>query len=164
MKAVDLLNRARSASGKKIKYKLGSGGLHPSQPLPANLNHECDCSGYVCWALQISRKTEHPLYVNFNGGWINTDAMVHDGNKSSGYFEPLAKPKIGALIVYGRTPQGTVGHVGIVTALDANGAVSKVIHCSNGNYKNLGDAIQETAPTVFQKQAGTVYVWYAGLT
>ena len=163
MKVVDLLSRARAASGRKIKYKLGAGGMNPAQPLPANINHECDCSGYVCWALGISRKTEHPLYLQFNGGWINTDAMVHDGRKASGYFEPLAKPKVGALIVYGKNPKASVGHVGIVTALDAAGGVSKVIHCSSGNHK-LGDAIQETAPTVFLKQPSTIYLWYAGLT
>lgn len=136
--------------------------MFPSQALPGNLNNECDCSGFVCWALGISRKTDHPLYLKFNGGWINTDAMVHDARKSSGFFSGLDKPKAGCLIVFGKPPgAGKVGHVGIVTKVDAAGKVKAVIHCSAGNAKK-GDAIQETAPIVFD-QPGTIHAWFDGL-
>lgn len=157
-----LLSRARSAAGKGVKYKLGAGGMFPAQPLPGNINNECDCSGFVCWALGISRKTDHPLYVKFNGGWINTDAMVHDAKKETGFLSQLPLPKPGCLIVFGKPPgAGKVGHVGIVTKVDSAGKVLTVIHCSSGNWKK-GDAIQETPPTVFN-QPGTIFAWYEGL-
>ena len=44
---------------------------------------ECDCSGYICWALGISRETNHPLYEKFNGGGINADAIVMDAKHAS---------------------------------------------------------------------------------
>ena len=159
----ELLQRARSVAGQGIKYKLGAGGINPASPSPANLNHECDCSGYVCWCLGISRQTNHPLYVNFNGGWINTDAMVHDGKHQSGFFEQISTPKVGCLIVFPSFPPTVkVGHVGIVTAVSAAGAVTKVIHCSKGNFTNFQDAVRETAPNVFNNPR-TIYVWYAGV-
>jgi cell wall-associated NlpC family hydrolase len=157
----ELLARARSAAGKGTKYKLGAGGMFPSQALPGNMNNECDCSGFVCWALAMSRKTDHPLYVKFNQGWINTDAMVHDANTDTGFLSKLAAAKPGCLIVYGKPGPGKVGHVGIVTKVDAAGKVKTVIHCSSGNGKK-GDAIQETPPTVFN-QPGTIFAWFAGV-
>jgi cell wall-associated NlpC family hydrolase len=162
MTASELLSRARSAAGKKIKYKLGGGGMTPTAPSPANINQECDCSGFVCWALQLKRQTDHPLYVNFNGGWINTDAMVNDANHQTGFFARLDAPRVGCLIVFpSKKPAIKVGHVGIVTAV-AGGKATKVIHCSNGNFKTAQDAIGETPPTVFNKPQ-TIYAWYAGV-
>lgn len=159
----ELLQRARTAAGQGIKYKLGAGGINPIAPSPANLNRECDCSGYVCWCLGISRQTTHPLYVNFNGGWINTDAMVHDGLRQSGFFEQLTVPKVGCLVVFPSSPPRVrVGHVGIVTAVSSAGAVTRVIHCSKGNFTAFQDAVRETPPTVFNNPR-TIYVWYAGL-
>lgn len=160
----ELLKRARSAAGKSIKYKLGSGGLIPTTPLPANITMECDCSGFVCWCFGMSRKTDHPLYVRFNGGWINTDAMVRDSNDSTGFFSKLNVPKVGCLIVFPSVqPTIKVGHVGIVTEVSGTGQVTKVIHCSKGNFNTYKDAICETAPTVFNRPQ-TIYSWYAGLT
>jgi hypothetical protein len=162
MTVTELLRRARSAAGQRIKYKLGSGGLLYTTPLPANISHECDCSGFVCWCLGISRKTDHPLYVRFNGGWINTDAMVHDGGQPTGFFARLAAPRVGCIVVYpSKPPAIKVGHVGIVTAV-AGGKVTKVIHCSKGNFTATADAIRETPPTVFNKPQ-TIYAWYAGV-
>jgi hypothetical protein len=37
-----------------------------------------------------------------------------------------------------------------------------VLHCSSGNYRTTGDAIQQTPPTVFRKP-DAVYAWYEGL-
>lgn len=165
MNVTELLQRARSAAGKDIKYKLGAGGLKPTALLPANISNECDCSGYACWCLGMSRQTDHPLYVGFNGGWINTDAMVHDGLNQTGFFAKLIAPRVGCLIVFPSTPPPTVkvGHVGIVTEVSAGGAVKKVLHCSKGNFTNFQDAIRETPPNVFNNLR-TIYVWYAGVT
>ena len=158
----DLLSRAASAAGHNIVYKLGAGGMFPQAPLPSNIGNECDCSGYVCWCLGISRKTDHPLYVQFNGGWINTDGIVNDAQKSTGFFERIETPRPGCLIVYPASLKPKVGHVGIVTKIDAKGTVAaRVIHCSAGNSKT-GDAVRETDPAVFNTKL-TIFAWYAGV-
>lgn len=156
-----LLARAASAAGKKTIYKLGSGGMDANAPRPSNIRNECDCSGYVCWCLGISRKTDHPLYMSFNGGWINTDAMVHDAKTSTGFFDRIDKPKPGCLIVYPKSARPKIGHVGIVTRLNTDGTVARVLHCSSGASRQ-GDAVAETAPTVFNTPL-TIFAWYAGV-
>ena len=159
----DLLSRGRSASGKRIRYKLGAGGLSPQSPLPANISNECDCSGFACWALGISRRTDHPLYVRFNGGWINTDGIVNDANAATGFFRRLDKARAGCLAVYpSRKQPARVGHVGIVTKVDVSGRPLAVLHCSSGNFRRLGDAIRETGPEVFTGPA-TIFAWYEGI-
>ncbi|MEJ7612142.1 CHAP domain-containing protein [Candidatus Fervidibacteria bacterium JGI MDM2 SSWTFF-3-K9] len=158
----ELLKRARSALGKKVKYRLGAGGIDPKSPTPASVDNACDCSGFVCWCLGISRKTDHPLYVRFNGGWINTDAIVHDANSPTGFFRKIPEPKVGCLIVFpSKKPRRPYGHVGIVTEV-REGKVTKVIHCSSGNFRRHGDAIKETPPTVFQVP-DTIFVWFEGI-
>jgi hypothetical protein len=165
MIVAELLKRAKSARGKKIRYKLSAGGMSPGNPTPANINNECDCSGFVCWCLGICRKTDHPLYEKFNGGWINTDAIVHDAKTPFGYFEELTTPKVGALVVYPRdNAKDTCGHVGVITEISAGtgvDAIASVIHCSSGNSKR-GDAIDITSPAVFKKSS-TIIAWYAGV-
>lgn len=159
----DLIARARSAVGNGTKYQLGEGGTRPAAELPSVPSRGCDCSGYVCWCLGITRQTGHNLYVRFNGGWINTDAIVHDANKETGFFYKIESPKVGAIIVYpSRRPGRSYGHVGIVTEVRQN-KVSKVIHCSSGNYANRRDAIAETGPGVFANNADTILAWYEGL-
>jgi len=167
MMVSELLDRARSMTGRRVIYKLGGGGMSPSAPSPANMRNECDCSGYVCWCLGRSRQTSHPLYVRFNGGWINTDAMVHDAVRPAGFFEKLAEPRPGCIVVYASRPPGQkVGLVGLVTEVRAVAGgparVAHVVHCSHGNYRGVGDAICETAPTAFQKP-DAIYAWYEGV-
>jgi cell wall-associated NlpC family hydrolase len=162
MTVTELLQRARSAIGHKVKYRLGAGGIDPNSPTPASIDNACDCSGFVYWCLGISRKTDHPLYVRFNGGWINTDAIVHDANQPTGLFFPLDEPKVGCLWVFpSRRPKRPYGHVGIVSAV-RNGKVTKVIHCAASNFRRYGDAIRETPPTVFQVP-DALFVWYVGI-
>lgn len=86
----DLLRRARSAVGQATIYHLGSGGIDPLADTPGNHQKECACSGFVCWALGIRRMTTHPLYPRDQHGheWINTDSMVMDIGRPSGFFEP----------------------------------------------------------------------------
>ena len=156
------LEKARSASGHQIKYQLGEGGMTPNAILPGNRSRGCDCSGYVCWCIRLGRQTNHVLYTRFNGGWINTDAIVHDANSTTGFFTRLDKPKIGGIIVYpSKRPSIRYGHVGIITGV-RNNMVTKVIHCSLGNYRQSGDAIMETNADVFNKP-GVIFAWYEGL-
>jgi len=162
MTVAELFERARSAIGKKIKYEFGAGGMFPENPTPANISNRCDCSGYVCWCLGISRKTNDDLYVDYNGGWINTDAMVYDANNPAGFFKKIETPKVGALVVYpSNRPTRKCGHVGIITEItseDGVTVVKRVLHCSSGNSKK-GDAIAETPPDVFNKKS-TIFAWY----
>lgn len=160
MTVAELLARAKSVTGKGVKYRLGAGGMNPTHSSPVNINAECDCSGYVCWALGISRQTSHPLYVDFNGGWINTDAMCQDGSRMSGLFELLDVPRIGALIIYPGGRKG-VGHVGIMSAVQ-KGIATKALHCSAGNYRKGSDAIAESGAGVWQR-ADTRFLWYCGI-
>ena len=144
--ATDLIARARSAVSKGIRYKLGSGGTNPTSALPTS-DHFCDCSGFVCWALGLSRKTTLPFYQKY-GGWIFTDSMVADVNSQAGIFEKVATPEVGCIVVYGAGAQ--IGHVGILSEVE-NGQMKKVIHCSRGNDNKFKDSIQETVPTVFNR-------------
>ncbi|MBI5100307.1 MAG: CHAP domain-containing protein [Nitrospirae bacterium] len=163
MEVAEVISRARSVLGKGIKYRLGKGGLKALTISPANDVNECDCSGYAAWCLGLSRMTDNPVYQKFNGGWINTDAIVYDANTPVGIFETLETPIPGCLIVYPGSSPKSVGHVGIVTETSGEGEVIKVIHCSSGNYKRTGDAIQETGPAVFKARENTIYAWYAGM-
>jgi hypothetical protein len=161
MTPTQLISRARTAAGKSVIYKLGQGGMNPVKAMPTNAKNQCDCSGFVCWALGISRQTDHPLFKNFNGGWINTNAMVFDATQSTGFFRPATLMVPGVILVYPGGKLHKVGHCGIVTKLGPGGLPSTVIHCSSGNSKK-GDAIQETSPAIFQT-ADTVAIWYEGL-
>ena len=156
-----LISRARSAAGKSVVYKLGAGGMKPDKLMPTDAHNRCDCSGFVSWALGISRQTDHPLFVNFNGGWINTNAMVFDAAQVTGLFRPATLLMPGVILVFPGGALHKVGHCGIVTRMAPNGMPAAVIHCSSGNSKR-GDAIQETPPQVFQ-QPDTIAIWYEGL-
>lgn len=166
MKVDELVARGFIAS--PTVYWLGAGGMDPNAPTPGQ---KSDCSGYVCWMLGRSRQTTHPLYVKFNGGWINTDGIVHDAKSCLGFFTQIPKPKVGCVIVYGGKASGAprkVGHVGIVTELSSAHRdpytmnVARVRHCSMGNYRKTGDAIQETGPEVF-RAPDVIFAWYEGL-
>lgn len=142
-----LVTRARAVVGSNIAYKLGEGGMRPTLALPSD-NGLCDCSGFVCWVLGLSRKTTIPYYKIF-GGWIYTDSMEADVNATAGIFDRLSKPEPGCIVVYGAKEK--IGHVGLVSEV-ADGKMIKVIHCSSGNSRNFnGHSIQETAPTVFER-------------
>lgn len=145
-KPLELVLRARSVVKSPLLYKLGSGGMFPDDALPSRDNF-CDCSGFVCWVLHLSRKTDIPFYRQF-GGWIFTDSMEADVHRSSGIFEKLQFPEPGCIVVYGAGKQ--IGHVGLVSEVSGN-EMQRVIHCSSGNSKKYNAAIQETPPTVFNR-------------
>jgi len=149
-----LIDRARTAVGKGIAYRLPKvsgegayGGYYQTYFLPTKDNY-CDCSGFICWVLGLSRVSKIPFYKAL-GGYINTDGMVKDINSTSGIFEKLNEPELGCIVVYGRT-KGHYGHVGLVSEV-TEGKISKVIHCSNSNYIKFHDAIQETDGHVFNR-------------
>lgn len=166
-----VLSRALSAPGKKTLYK--SPGKMPSfasSTWPSGAQN--DCSGFVSWCLRFSesRKVDHPLYQKANGGWFETTAIYRDGLESTGYFTKLEQARPGALLVYpdyvgtdGRTHDG---HVGIVVEVSGKGVsgVTKVVHCSAGNFHATQDAVQITAPQAWSAKKNSIIVWLEGLT
>ena len=105
--------------------------------------------------------------VKINGGWLNTDGIWADADLPVGFFEEIAAPRSGCVIVYpsarmARARGPAVGHVGIVTQILGGGA-SLVTHCSSGNYRRSGDAIRQTTPEVFSRVAYTRFAWCAAV-
>lgn len=155
MLALEAVHRAQSAMTHRAVYRLGMGGFNPSSPVPWNSRGECDCSGFVAWCLGVGRHLDHPWYAAYNGGWLETTAIVRDAVSRFGFFDrvaaELAKP--GDLLVYG-DHDGHQGHVGLVAT--AQIGVRSVIHCSLGAFKNGGDAIAESSPGLWLSRGGIV--------
>lgn len=144
MTGLEVVDRARSAIGKGCIYRLGKGGYTPTNLVPWSKQFECDCSGFVSWCLGVSRKTDNPWYVRFNGGWLETSAIVRDATSPFGVFTEVARYDAlpGDLLVWGDAG-GAQGHVGIVSG------PTTIIHCSKGNWTRTQDAIRETDMTIF---------------
>lgn len=180
----ELIKRATGEVGRNTIYALGKGRDWRSTPNVAkDREGKCDCSSFVCWCLGLSKFQPFEwLESNLHpggeyGGWYNTDGIWWDIVKEpTGFFREMSTPRPGTIICYpaswvtrghawwitndqrrGRLPK--IGHVGIVVEADKNtGAITKVVHCSNGNYRRTGDAIQVTGPAVFNVP-GVVYGW-----
>lgn len=155
----EVMERARKMTkpGWAIPYKLGRGGMKPGSVTPGV---SCDCSGFVAWCYGISRHLDHPLYREFNGGWLETTAVYRDATKiPGGMFDQieryLALP--GDVMVWpdGQAGVKGQGHIGIVSKVDKDGPVS-VIHCSKGNYTDTGHAILETGTGIFDRHNAVI--------
>lgn len=163
---------ARANSGLQNGTIYSSPGKMPSfaaSTWPNNAKN--DCSGFVSWCLRFSesRKVNHPLYIKVNGGWFDTEAIHRDGMEPTGYFRRLDRAQPGAFLVYpdykGNDGKRHDGHIGIVAEVNGDGVagVSRVIHCSLGNFKATGDAIQVTGPDAWKKMSDSIIVWFDGL-
>lgn len=115
----------------------------------------CDCSNYVCWALGV------PTMI--------TDVMVQDAVGAQKQFKVLSQALPGALLVYPGSGGGAarhVGHVGIVTQVNAAGEPLRVLHCAPENFLltpppgGARSAIAETDTAVFQQNPGTRVLSY----
>ena len=145
------LQRARNAMNAKTTYVLGKGGFDPVK----KLTEECDCSGFIAWAIGIPRE-----FPPGSGRWLDTDAYWAGGGsaaKAAGFpllqSVPAAEAQPGHLIVY-PDQSGKQGHIGIISGVDAQGEL-KVIHCSKGNWRKFGDATLETDTAVWKIQPKT---------
>lgn len=161
-----LLTRARSACSRKTRYELGKGGLNPqaSMPWASVTDHSCDCSGFVSWALGISKYVRGvPWYdASHNGEWFNTDAIVRDAKSPFGFVSQIEAAEPGALIVFPRASAGQYGHIGIVSEIGEKPEDMRVIHCSGGNFRSQAqDAIQETDARVFLARKDCIFAWCA---
>lgn len=156
----EVLARARSAIGRPTIYRIGKGGFLPEATHPANSHAEADCSGFCAWALGISRHLEGPWYGDHGSEWFETTAIATDAQGPQKRVERIewANAVPSDLLVYG-DHDGHQGHVGLVSLADPSGPI-KAIHCSNGNFKNHGDAIQETGAALWIVR-GVVARWRA---
>jgi len=147
-------------------------GAPSTAPHPWDETGACDCSGFACWVLGISRYQPILAFLKpLNGGWMSTDGMVCDALNPTGFFEPVAgSPQPGDLVIYpaawyakkvhraekrfGQGPR--IGHVGVVTP------DNQVIHCSSGNFRTYQDAIHETNMAVFTAVSYYRYIKFCG--
>jgi hypothetical protein len=169
----EVLARARSQAGLGIRYKLGGGSARASRHTCADTGGTCDCSAFACWALGVDKQGSYPFLVPAGqpvepgNQWYGTDNMWNDSvHVALGLFSKIDRPIPGCLILYPAQrlsgKKSTPGHVGIVTKVGAEGAVV-VLHCSSGNFRQTGDAIQETDDSAFRGKAGLIFAWYAGV-
>lgn len=136
MDLTSILQRARSAKDKGVRYGLGKGGYYPLDPLPCRkavklvklvptLALWCDCSGFVAWVLGISRKPSARWKW-----WLSTDSIWTDARGPQVLFERLAEPVAGCIAVYPdwRDSAGFKheGHVAVVADVE----LQTVVDCS----------------------------------
>lgn len=160
MSADRLVTMARRYVDKPCTYALGKGGIKANSDVPWS-GGECDCSGFVAWCMGVSRKTDNPLYVKLNGGWIETTAVWTDATVyKTGLFYQIAKPAYGCIVVY-PDAAGHQGHIGIISEVNDQNVATKVVHCASRN--PLGRAIQETVPDVFTRNPQAIFAWYEGV-
>lgn len=106
-------------------YKLGKGGRDPENPTPFTGVEQCDCSGYVNWAVGYDRfqpctKTVAGKmdYDEGNKGvWLDTSGIIADATRSRPvWYRALKRSepvRPGDLVVYGDLSVKE-GHVGMV--------------------------------------------------
>lgn len=162
MNAADTLARARSAVGKQIAYRLGKGGEDPRTALPCDADKRCDCSGFALWAIGVSRtvRVAHRWRDRFppidgQPFGIDTTRIFADATGDRKAFRIVELPEPGDLLVYGDR-HGHEGHIGIISSTE-QGIPVMVIHCSAGNFRTTGDAIQETTLQPFWETRGAIY-------
>ncbi|MBC7680996.1 MAG: CHAP domain-containing protein [Ferruginibacter sp.] len=115
----------------------------------------CDCSGFVCWALGISRNPAPQR-------WINTDSVWDDATGSGVQFRKIERAVPGCLVVYPQAGSGErFGHIALVTEATADGRAVRIVHCSAANFGSApSDAIKVTAPEAFERQPKSIYAWF----
>lgn len=120
------VNRAMSATGHNITYKLGKGGFFPKDALPTRTG-TCDCSGFVSWVLGLSR-----IPKSTRLWWIETTNIYNDATGRQRVFKELPAPVPGCVVVFPDRKIGNrkrEGHVGIVESVRSYNNYS-VIDCT----------------------------------
>jgi hypothetical protein len=165
--------RARSQLGARTVYRSGGGKINPVSTDCRDELRSCDCSALLCWIYRINKYQGNEFWwlKELNGGWANTDGIWVDarGLENSGpeimtgNFYEITSPRPACGVVYpaawvSKTHGPRVGHCGIVTKVNDDGSY-QVLHCSSGNYKRTGDAIQETSGKLFERIRSRIFVW-----
>lgn len=166
----DVVDRALTAAKTRVDYILGAGGRDPYASTPVTKRgsrYGSDCIGFALWCLGIDRyqpvdgeDIDYPFYE----GWINTDSMLMDANGPRRYFEPVAYPFPGCVIVYPSTykngKRDRLGHIGVVVSVKGSRAKDiKVIDCNASLTRKLsGFAISETTAASFVSKPGALFV------
>lgn len=159
------LTRARAFVGRG-RFLQGAGGRDPKAPGPfgaCGSRVGCDGPGFVAWCLGYDRY--QPAFAG-SWDWVEPDAMILEAESTGRWFQPLAIPEVGALIVYpsielvraGRIDRR--GHVGLVAAVptswprdDARWTALRVIHCAASLQRRHGHAIGETHAVAWSSRA-----------
>lgn len=156
--------RALSGVGSSTTYTMKD---MSSAPLEAERWPEkgmrIDCSGFIAWCLRMPRRVRHPLYQKVNGGWFETTALYRDGMDQTGYFGKVDTARSGSLLVY-PDRAGVEGHVGVVIEATGDGikGVVSVVHCSSGNFRKTGKAIQQTDAKPWRAREDAIIIDYEG--
>lgn len=154
-----VVERARSLLAGRWRptvYLLGAGGRDPRSPHPG-LRREgapkCDCSGMAAWAVGVDRYLPNGLIPHLpHGEWFETSNLFSDARSTGGYVDevPWITAQPGDLLVWpDNRARKRQGHVGIVAEVDPMRGPVKVVHCSSGNARVLGNAIAETGVDLF---------------
>ncbi len=143
------VKRARTALKCEVRYGLGKGGMNPRASCPGDDAGKCDCSGFVAWAIWLSRKPKVS-----RKWWIETTRIARDAKGRKSVFTQIREPRAGCLIVYG-DKGGRQGHIGIVTEVDGSGRVTG-IDCSYGMSRKTGRALHERDLS-WMRRRGAIY-------
>jgi hypothetical protein len=179
------LSRCAIARGLQIGYGWGRGGRDPAAGTPADAKGRCDCSGFTAWALELDRLQFVPAagrkwvrQVDLDGDgdldpavdlWLGTGGIIGDARGDRRFFEPIARPELGALLVYAAGDGRPAGHVGVITGgLPAEWDPTskacwdrlRVTHCAKAHRWPRG--VQETGAgpwwKAYGKKSGTMIV------
>jgi len=151
----ETLMRMQYASLAGVKYKLGKGGFGW---LENEIDPLCDCSGFVCWVLGLSRK---PSPVG-DGVWWSTDSIRADAIGDQTVFRQVEPNSRSAFVVYGDYTKGGVtrqGHIGCVVEPDT----WRGYDCSSSQSRQRGNAITLRDLSFFGRRDSTVWcvpVWW----
>jgi cell wall-associated NlpC family hydrolase len=151
MTRATVLTRARSGVGHGCAYVLGKGGMNPESATPWGEKIECDCSGFALWTVHLHRLV-----------WLDTTRIVQIARDLARIFVqiPWSDAKPADLIVYGdrigTDRKEHQGHMGVIS--EVTHGPTRVIHCSAGNWKRTGDAVQETGPEAWTMNQGSIVV------
>lgn len=133
-----LIDRARGACGKGIKYQLGHGNASPTDLLPSR-DGLCDCSGFISWL------------CGWKGHWC-TDWLYDDAIGKQTKAKRIPGPIAGCIGVYpGHTDSAGKHHFGH-TALIVDTKTWAIIDCSksqNGIAEHNGHYWANTANAVY---------------
>jgi hypothetical protein len=148
-----MVDRARTALGLGITYRLGKGGFDPTRPRPDQAS-KCDCSGFIAWAIGVSRDPSHA--TNPMGSWIETTRMVVDATGAQKLFVAIPSPVPGCIVAYPDV-DGKEGHTGIVT----ESSPLRGIDCSSSE-----NGIVERSLEFFNRRSDRVFMvrrdWVVG--